>query len=96
MGDILEVQFGALQQASANIETALRTIESQLSDVEAAAEPLVGSWTGDAKAAYEQRQIAWRSAANELSTILRDIKVAVDDSAADYMSTEKRNTGLFQ
>src|ERR671914_668689 len=96
MGDILEVQFGALQQASGNIDRALSSIETQLSDVEAAAAPLVGSWVGDAKAAYEQRQQAWRTAANELSAILRDIKVAVDDSAADYMSTEKRNTGLFQ
>jgi WXG100 family type VII secretion target len=96
MGDVIQVQFGALQQASANIQSALSTMESQLSDLEAAAAPLVGSWVGDAKAAYEQRQQAWRTAANELSTILRDIKLAVDESAADYLSTEKRNTGLFQ
>jgi WXG100 family type VII secretion target len=93
---VLVVQFGALQQAAANIQSALSTLESQLSQLEQDAAPLVATWEGDAKLAYEQRQAAWRSAANDLSAILRDIKVAVDDSAADYLSTEKRNTGLFQ
>ena len=56
----------------------------------------MGSWDGDAKAAYEQRQRAWRTAAQDLSAILQDIKGAVDESAADYLNTESRNSALFE
>jgi len=93
---VLVVQFGALQQASGNIQAALNTMESQLSQMEADAAPLVGSWEGEAKAAYEQRQQVWRTAAQDLSNILREVRRAVDDSAADYLSTENRNRSLFE
>lgn len=96
MSDMLVVQFGALQQASGNIQAALNTMQSQLSQLESDAAPLVSTWAGEAQAAYRQRQDKWRTAAQDLAGILRDVKVAVDESAADYLATEKRNTALFQ
>ena len=93
---VLVVNFAALQQASVDIQRALSTLDAQLGQLEQDAAPLVASWSGDAQQAYEQRQAKWRTAAQDLKTMLRDIKVAVDDSVADYLSTEKRNTGLFQ
>jgi early secretory antigenic target protein ESAT-6 len=96
MGDVMYVNFPALQKASGDIQTALNSLETQLGQLERDAAPLVASWDGDAKAAYEQRQARWRSAASDLSTMLREIKLAVDDSAADYLHTEKKNTQLFE
>ncbi|RKR89761.1 WXG100 family type VII secretion target [Micromonospora pisi] len=93
---VLVVSFTALQQASADIQRALNTLDSQLGQLERDAAPLVATWSGEAKEAYEQRQASWRSASLDLKNMLRDIKVAVDDSAADYQNTEKRNTSLFQ
>jgi len=93
---VLVVRFPALQQASADIQKALSTLDSQLGQLERDAAPLVSSWDGDAKQAYEQRQARWRSASQDLQTMLRDIKSAVDESAADYQSTERKNTNLFQ
>ena len=93
---VLVVSFPALQQASADIQKALSTLDSQLGQLERDAAPLVSSWDGDAKQAYEQRQSRWRSASQDLQTMLRDIKAAVDESAADYQSTERKNTNLFQ
>ena len=93
---VLVVSFPALQQASADIQKALSTLDSQLGQLERDAAPLVSSWDGDAKQAYEQRQLRWRSASQDLQAMLRDIKAAVDESAADYQSTERRNTNLFQ
>jgi ESAT-6 family protein len=96
MDDVMYINFPALQKASADIQVALNNLESQLGQLERDAAPLVASWDGDAKASYEQRQARWRSAANDLAVMLRDIKVAVDDSAADYLDTERRNTKLFE
>ena len=93
---VLVVSFPALQQASADIQKALSSLEAQLGQLERDAAPLVASWDGQAKQAYEVRQARWRQASQELQAILRDIKVAVDESASDYLSTEKKNTSLFQ
>ena len=57
---------------------------------------LVATWSGAAREAYEQRQARWRTASQDLQAMLRDIKIAVDESAADYLNTERRNTQLFQ
>jgi WXG100 family type VII secretion target len=95
-GDVLVVNFAALQKASADIQGALNTLHSQLAELERDAAPLVAGWDGEARQAYDTRQARWQRAATELAGILRNIKRALDESAADYQHTEKRNTGLFQ
>ncbi|WP_405092076.1 WXG100 family type VII secretion target [Micromonospora sp. NBC_01392] len=92
---VLVVNFAALQQAGADIQRALTTLESQLGQLERDAAPLVASWNGEAREAYEQRQSRWRAASQDMQVMLRDIKLAVEDSAADYLDTEKRNANLF-
>lgn len=93
---MLVVSFPAMQQASADIQKALDTLESQLSQLERDAAPLIASWEGEARQAYEERQARWRAASRDLQAMLRDIKIALDESAADYLDTEKRNASLFQ
>ncbi|ROT33955.1 WXG100 family type VII secretion target [Micromonospora sp. HM5-17] len=93
---LLVVQFPALQQASADIQKALNTLDSQLDQLERDAAPLVQTWEGEAQQAYAVRQARWRQSQQELSNMLRAIKQALDESAQDYLSTEKKNTSLFQ
>jgi WXG100 family type VII secretion target len=96
MNDMLVVNFAALQQASSDIQSALNALTTQIAELERDAAPLVASWDGAAREAYDVRQARWRAAADDLSRILRDIKVALDESATDYQQTEQRNTGLFR
>ena len=96
MSDTLIVNFAALQQASTDIQSALNALASQLAELERDTAPLVATWDGAAREAYDVRQARWRGAADDLSRILRDIKVALDESATDYHHTEQRNIGLFQ
>jgi 6 kDa early secretory antigenic target len=91
----LVVNFAALQQASADIQQALGALDTQLSQLERDAAPLVATWDGEARQAYDVRQASWRRAAGDLAGMLRDIRIAVEESAADYHATEKRNTTLF-
>lgn len=85
---LLRVNFGALAQAGADIQKALNELDSQLSQLEADARPLVATWEGRAQAAYAERQQKWSTASTDLKNILRDIKAAVDQSAQDYAATE--------
>jgi len=93
--DLLVVNFAALDSASSDIAHALGELETQLDQLERDAAPLVAQWSGDARAAYDARQAKWRSAATDLARMLRDIKGAVDSSAADYLATERSNANLF-
>src|SRR5690348_199608 len=93
--DTLVVNFAALQKASGDIQTALNNLDSQLTQLEQDAAPLVATWDGAAREAYDTHQRKWRERAGDLSSMLRDIKQALDDSAADYQNTENRNTRLF-
>ncbi|OLB64574.1 MAG: hypothetical protein AUI10_10465 [Actinobacteria bacterium 13_2_20CM_2_72_6] len=93
--DLLVVNVAALQKASADVQGALNTMQDQLSQLERDAAPLVAGWSGAAREAYDARQTRWQQAAGDLSAILRDIKQALEESAADYQRTEHRNTDLF-
>jgi early secretory antigenic target protein ESAT-6 len=93
---LLLVNFGALQQASMDIQKALSQLESQLGQLERDAGPLVATWDGAAQMAYQERQRKWQTAATELSEILRQVKLAVEESAADYQDTERKATNRFQ
>ena len=94
--DVLVVNFAALHQAGADIDGALGALATQLEELERDAAPLVATWDGEARRAYDARQARWRAAAEDLSGILRDIKIALTESAADYQHTEHRNTLLFE
>lgn len=95
MSDRLVVNFAALQQAGADIQNAINTMQQQLSDAESAAQPLVSTWEGAAQEAYQERQQKWRQASEELTNMLTQIKGAVEESAQEYQQTEQRNTQLF-
>jgi WXG100 family type VII secretion target len=85
---LLRVNFGSLAQAGADIHKAVSELETKLAQLEADARPLVDTWEGKAQAAYFQRQQKWSTAATDLKNILHDIKIAVDQSAQDYATTE--------
>jgi 6 kDa early secretory antigenic target len=93
---VLLVNFAALQQGSHDIQKALNTLQSQLGQLEQDAGPLVATWSGPAQEAYAQRQRKWKAAADDLASILRNIKIAVDESAEDYQRTENNAQHRFE
>jgi len=93
--ELLVVNFAALETASSDISHAIAEMDSQLDQLERDAAPLVAQWSGEARAAYDTRAAAWRSAAADLTRMLTEIKVAVEESAADYLATEHANARLF-
>lgn len=92
---LLVVNFAALEQASRDIQSAINELEGQLANLEADARPLVATWNGTAREAYDANHLKWTNAANDLTRMLRDIKLAVDESAAEYQATETRNANMF-
>jgi early secretory antigenic target protein ESAT-6 len=94
-GSEMVYQFGAMQVASDDINSAISTMNNELSELESRIAPLVSTWEGSAKDTYAQRQSEWRSASQELAQVLTQIKGAVIQSTADMQGREQTNTGLF-
>jgi len=95
MTDKIVVSFAALHQAAGDIQSAVHSMREQLGQAEDTAKPLVATWDGEAKDAYLQRQQKWTQAANDLATMLDQIKKAVEESAAHFQDTEHRNKNMF-
>jgi 6 kDa early secretory antigenic target len=93
--DHLKVNFGALEKASEDIQSGLNKMRQSLDTLESDAAKLVATWEGAAQDAYAARQRQWRAAANDLATMLGQIKSALDASKEHYFQTEQRNTGMF-
>lgn len=92
---MLRVDFAALQQGVADIQKGLNTLENQLAELERDAGPLVASWEGEAKQQYDDRQRRWTQASVHLQGILREIKGALEASAASYLETEQKAAQRF-
>ena len=91
----LSVNFVRLLETSSHIQKAIVALESQLDQLEQAAAPLVQTWSGEARQAYQERQTTWRQASADLARMLLAIKRALDESMTDYQGTERYNVGLF-
>jgi WXG100 family type VII secretion target len=95
-GDQLLVHVDRLRQTSEHIQSTVGSLQSQLADLESDARPLVATWSGTAREAYEQRQNTWREASSDLVSILSQIRIALDQAANDYEGTENANANLFR
>ena len=95
MADQLVIDFAAMQQAAADIQSAINKMRSDLDQLDSDAKPLVSTWEGEAQQAYHQRQLTWTNAANDLEQILRSIQKALVESTQDYQATETSNRNLF-
>ena len=95
-GDQLLVNVARLRETSAHIQSTVSSLQAQLADLESDARPLVATWSGAAREAYEQRQNTWREASSDLVSILSQIRMALEEAANDYESTENANANMFR
>jgi early secretory antigenic target protein ESAT-6 len=95
-GASLIVNEARLRQAAEDIESAIKSMDGALDDAENSARPLISTWQGTARTAYDARQQKWTQAANDLTTMLRDVKKAVIETADRFRATEDGNTALFE
>jgi early secretory antigenic target protein ESAT-6 len=95
-GNEIVVKFAALHTASDDIASALRTMHTELSELETRIAPMVNTWEGGAQAAYLVRQKEWHAASQDIATLLTQIRGGVDKAAAIMLAREKANTAKFE
>lgn len=77
---MIQYNFAAIAQASADIHATNASINGQLDQLKADIAPMVGEWEGESSTAYQDAQRRWDSAAAELNQVLQSVARAVDDA----------------
>ena len=90
-----QVQYGALDQAAADINTGAGNLDSCLSDLEQTLNQLVASWEGQAQEAYQAAQRKWNEGLNGPKDVLRKTSTAVDSARTNYQQTDQSSAARF-
>lgn len=77
---------------SAHIAEVNSRIQQELKQLEGVVETVAGGWRGSAATAYQALQGQWNADAARLSTVLGEIRDAIDATTAQYVSTEGDQT----
>ena len=73
---------------SSHIDDVNSQIQQQLQRLEGVVETVAAGWSGDAALAYRTLQTRWNTEAARLSTVLGEIREAIDATSAQYTGTE--------
>lgn len=89
------VNFGSLDAGAAAIMSNFNNLRNELSTLESKLNPMVATWTGDAREAYYVDKQKWESAAEAMAGILQQMSKAVDTAATNYRAAEASNTSRW-
>lgn len=94
--DGIRVNFGALDQAAADMAQTVKEIDDRMSRLESEVEPLRSDWTGQAQQAYAVAKAKWDTAIQEMRNLLDETQLNVYQSNAEYLSADKRGAAQFE
>jgi WXG100 family type VII secretion target len=93
-GHIL-VTFGAIAGAEADTASTSAALNQQLADLRGYLAPLVASWDGVARDAYQRYQNEWNQALTELNGVLSQVSAALGVAHDNYQQAEQANTSMW-
>lgn len=92
---MIAYNFNQLNTAAEDCRSSVSNMTSQLDTLESNIQPMLGSWDGEAREAYYQRQREWDKAAADLRDLLGRIEGALRKSAENMQARERANTSKF-
>jgi WXG100 family type VII secretion target len=95
VSEFTEVSFEGLGQGSAGVMATHQALQGTLDDLERQLEPMINTWTGEAKEAYFQQKQKWDSASAALADILRQMGRELDNANGNYQAAENHSRGLW-
>ncbi|AXK35403.1 WXG100 family type VII secretion target [Streptomyces armeniacus] len=91
----IKITYGTVTAAADDINSAATTIEGELEALNARVAKVVGTWDGDAKAAYNAKHAGWDTNVKGLTSTLRALSQAVHGAAGGYQRTDKKAAQQF-
>jgi early secretory antigenic target protein ESAT-6 len=93
--DETHVKFESLSTGATGIMATHRALQGTLEQLESQLNPMVNSWSGDARESYFQQKKKWEEASQAMAAILRQMGQSVDQAHGNYQSAETSNRNLW-
>lgn len=93
-GGQYRVSWALQGDASASVNSAIATMDAELSAINSQVNALIGSWDSEAQQAYLARQQQWNSASENIKTALQQFMAGLSNSADISSGTERTNVGV--
>jgi WXG100 family type VII secretion target len=90
MGQKLRFDPASLQGSAGRLAEATAGIRDELTALEAAADKLIGQWSGEAADAYRKAQSEWNAGLARMNDILAKSSSAADAAAARYAAVQTK------
>jgi len=91
----IKVTFGEIANGQQAVTQVSSQVQQQLDDLKSSIARLVGTWEGQAAAAYQVKQAQWDRSAEELAQVLSQIGVALGTANDNYQSAEQANVSRW-
>lgn len=92
----IRVDFEALGSGAQGIQATFQALQTTLQDLEQQLNPMVSSWSGDAREAYTAQKRNWEQASASMAEVLQRMGQAVGQARDNYSQTEAANRGIWQ
>jgi len=94
-GSNFRAELSTMQTASQHVYEVNAQIQSQLSNLLARLDPLMGTWQGSAATSFQVLKERWHQDANQLNAALRAIGDGLVKAHGNYQATEETNQQSF-
>lgn len=91
----IKVDYATIHTAAEDCNSTGNELEARFEQLKSDLQPLTSSWTGEAQAAWQERQQNWNTALEDLRQVLAQIATALPQIADGYQSTDNSVRNLF-
>lgn len=96
MSDIVSYDSAVAQDAESGLASTSTSLEATLADLSAYVNKVCANWEGDEQVVYKGIQTKWDTAANEIHTILNQIKAGLSTNTASVDTMRAQVRGALQ
>ena len=93
--DGLRVHHAELENSADRMDQTFARVQDALTELQNNLDPLVNDWSGQAREAYLVAKNTWNKEMEGMANILTQTSNAVRTANGDYMTADKKGSGLF-
>ena len=88
-------QYATIENAASNIDSFIQYMNTELGDIETKLRPLETNWTSEAQTAYLACKTKWRNNAEQIVTVLGQLKLALSGAGTRMQGADRQAKGGF-
>jgi ESAT-6 family protein len=92
---LLNIRYETLGQAQNDLGVAYDSVTAIIKDLTVALNSNLAEWSGSARDVYQQVQVKWQKATDDMAAVLRKANVHLGNANEMYQAMERSNTTIW-